>query len=113
MAKYIHQNVWPWGRKDTIVLADGRALCQVSITDDDPFVAHLTDVVVYESARGYGLGNDLLQAAIEQAREMGAVMLAAVVDSHDWTLEWLKRHGFVYGITYDDETAGLTFDLRK
>lgn len=112
MAKYIHRNIWRWGRKDTIVIADGRALCQLSVEDENPAVAHLSDVIVLESARGYGLGNDLLEAAKEHAREMGAKMLCLWADPEQWMVEWYKRHGFKQQCVYDDGMVGLTFDLE-
>lgn len=112
MAKYIHHNIWHWGRKDTIVIADGRALCQISIEDENPAVAHLSDVIVLESARGYGLGNNLLSAAKEHAREMGAKMLCLWTDPEQWMIHWYERHGFVQRCVYDDGMVGLTFDLE-
>ena len=112
MAKYIHQNVWRWGRKDTIVIAGGRALCQLSIEDETPVVAYLSDLIVLESARGYGLGNDLLSAAKEHAREMGAKILRLWADPEQWVVDWYKRHGFTQHRVYDDGMVGLTFDLE-
>lgn len=111
MAKYTHTNVWRWGRKDTIVIADGRALCQLSIETDNPAVAHLSDLIVYESARGYGLGDDLLRMAKEHAREMGAKVLFLLADPEQWMIDWYKRKGFVENMLYPDGMVGLTFEL--
>ena len=113
MAQYIHTNYWHWGRKDTIVLANGRALCELSIEYENPAVAHLSDVIVYESARGYGLGNELLRMAKEHAREMGAKMLCLWAAPDGWVIEWYKRHGFRQRCVYDDGMVGLTFDLNN
>ena len=111
MAKYIHKNIWHWGRTDTIVIADSRALCQLSVETDNPAVAHLSDLIVYESARGYGLGNDLLSMAKEHAREMGAKVLFLLADPEQWMIDWYKRKGFVEYMLYPDGMVGLTFEL--
>ena len=111
MVTFIHQNVWSWGRKDTIVIADGRALCQLSIENENPSVAHLSDVIVWEPSRGYGLGNHLLAKAKEHAREMGAHLLCLWAYPDGWVIDWYKRHGFRQHCVYDDGMIGLTFDL--
>ena len=111
MTKYIHQNTWSWGRKDTIVIANGQALCQLSIEDENPAVAYLSELIVREPARGRGLGNDLLNTAKEHAREMGAKTLCLYVDPKQWMAEWYKRHGFTQQCTFDDGMVSLTFNL--
>lgn len=112
MAKYIHRNIWRWGRKDTIVIADGRALCQLSVEDENPAVAHLSGVSVCESSRRMGLGNELLELSKQHAREMGAKMLCLWADPEQWMVDWYKRHGFKQQCVYDDVMIGLTFDLE-
>ena len=112
MGTIIHKNIWPWGRKDTIVIADGRALCQLSIETENKFVAHLSDLIVVESARGAGLGNELLEQAKKHASEMGAKMLCLWADPKQWVIEWYERHGFKRQIVYDDGMVGLTIDLK-
>ena len=112
MAEYIHKNLWPWGWKDTIVLADGRALCQLSIEFDNIFVAHLSDVIVHETERQRGYGNELLKAAKKHAREMGAKMLCLWAAPDSWVIGWYKRHGFRQYCVYDDGMVGLIFDLE-
>lgn len=95
MVTYIHHNVCNWGVKDTIVIADGRALCELSIDNDDMENAWLTDVIVWEPARGNGLGRELLQLAERHAREMGAKAILLWADVKGWPIDWYKRHGFV------------------
>ena len=112
MAKYIHRNIWNWGRGDIIVIADGRALCTVSVEDENPAVAYLSDVSVCESSRRMGFGNELLELSKEHAREMGAKMLCLWADPEQWMVEWYKRHGFKQQRVYDDGMVGLTFDLK-
>lgn len=109
----IHQNKWSWGRKATIVIANGRALCQLSIEDDNPAVAYLSDLIVYESARGYGLGNELLTLSQKVARDMGATMVALWAYPNQWVVDWYKRHGFRQQMVTDDGMVGLTLDLDE
>ena len=107
----IHKNVWPWGRKDTIVILDGVAICQLSIENDNPAVAHLSDVIVYGPEQGKGYGNALLREAKTHAREMGAQLLCLWAAPDGWVIDWYKRHGFRQHCVYDDGMIGLTFDL--
>jgi len=108
----IHVNQWPWGRKDTIVIANGYALCELSIEKNNPSVAYLSDVIVLQLARGRGYGNQLLDLAKKHAREMGAKMLCLWADPEQWVVDWYKRHGFIQQCVYDDGMVGLTFDLQ-
>lgn len=112
MAKYIHRNIWRWGRGDIIVIADGRGLCTVSVEDENPAVAYLSDVSVCESSLRMGLGNELLELSKEHAREMGAKLLWLWADSEQWMVEWYKRHGFIQQYVFDDGMSRLTFDLE-
>ena len=92
----VHRNIWNWGRSDTIILAEGRAFCHVSIENDVPGAAWLSGVSVYEPSRGKGLGNHLLQAAEENARERGAKTICLWANLNDWPIEWYKRKGYVF-----------------
>ena len=112
MNTYIHENFWIWGRQDAIVIADGAAFCFLSVEDDNPAVAHLSNVSVHELDRRKGYGDELLNLAKDHAREMGAKMLALWVDPNIWMFEWYKRRGFKHVMTYDDGMAGMTFDLE-
>ena len=107
---FLHQNTWDWGRSEFIVIADGAALCQVSVETDNPSIAWLTDLSVCELSRGRGYGNQLLKYAKERARAMGAAILCIWVDSCQWMLEWYIRNGFRISTT-KGQIYGLTFDL--
>lgn len=109
----IHKNVWRWGRKDTIVIKDGRGLCTVSVEDKTPDVAHLSDVSVCKVWRNMGIGNTLLELAKKHAIEMGAKMLCLWVDPKGWMIEWYKRHGFSQYRVYKDGMVGLKLDLSR
>lgn len=113
MGAIIHQNIWSWGRKDTIVIAYGRALCELSVENENKAVAWLSDVIVHKDYRGNGYGNELLRLAKEHAREMGAAMVCLWADPEErWIIDWYKRHGFKQQCVYDDGMVGLTFDLE-
>ena len=90
----IHENEWWWGRKNTIVLNEGRALCAICIEKDDPSVAWLEGVIVHKAFRGLGYGNQLLDAAKKEARRMGAKVLFLNTDAGSWMEEWYKRNGW-------------------
>lgn len=91
----VHENTWRWGKSDTLVLAEGRAFCTVSIETDEPSVAFLSHVSVYEPYRRQGLGNMLLRAAEEYARKRGAREICLWADPDEWPIEWYKRKGYV------------------
>ena len=91
----IHTNFWHWGRKDTIIIAGGRAMCELSVEYENPNVAYLSDLIVYVSSRGRGLGRQLLQLATERAKRIGAKRIVLWSDVDDWPIEWYKRNGFV------------------
>ena len=107
----IHQNVWPYGRKDTIVLAHGKALCHLSVDDECPNIAYLTDVIVHESIRGRNYGNKLLKLAIEHAREMGADELRLWARKEWWVRDWYGRKGFKKLITTDEGWVQMTMSI--
>lgn len=90
----LHSNKWYWGRKETIVLNGGVAICDVSVGDDDLSVAYLTDVKVLPEYRGRGWGNELLQWAEIRAMAMGASELYLEADSEYFAMAWYRRHGF-------------------
>ena len=107
----IHRNRWHWGRKHTIVANDGASLCQLSVEDDNPSVAWLSDVIVAGEYQQQGYGNELLSLAKMEARQMGAHMLCLWASPDGWVIDWYKRHGFRQTCVYDDGMVGLTFDL--
>lgn len=95
MGYILHRNTWHWGQKDTIVVANGRGLCCVSVENGDATGAWLSDLIVHEPSRGCGIGRYLLQLAENHAREMGAKYLRLWTNPNDWPFEWYKRNKFV------------------
>lgn len=90
----IHRNRWHWGRKHTIVANDGASLCQLSVEDDNPSVAWLSDVIVAGEYQQQGYGNELLSLAKMEARQMGATYLCLWAESKSWVVQWYERNGF-------------------
>lgn len=113
MGYVLHQNKWNWGRYEIIVIFDGFALCKVSVENDDPSIAWLSDVVVFEAMRHLGLGNRLSDIAMVRAMKMGAKKLGLWTDPKGWPLEWYKRRGFEYQYTDLNGQAVLEMDLEK
>ena len=107
----IHSNRWFWGIAEYIIIAGGNGTCKVCFEDRDPGVAYLSDVSVHISARGQGLGNELLKIAIERARLAGCKTLRLWANPNDWPIEWYKRHGFVYKWTNLDDMDELDLAL--
>lgn len=107
----IHKNEWHWGRKSTIVIEGGKALCAVSVEDDDYSVAYLTGVIVHPDARRRGLGNRLLELAKQRARMMQADRLYLWVYPGVWMQDWYSRHGFKVSHVDDDGNVNMVCDL--
>ena len=95
----IHRNRWYWGEAAYIVVDGGLGFCKVTIDDTDveDGIAWLGDVSVHTSARGQGLGNELLTEAEHLAVQMGAKYLYLWADPDNWPIKWYIRHGFEMG----------------
>lgn len=83
-----------WGRTSVVIIAGGYGMAMVSVTDKEKSVAVLHDIIVHEGWRQGGLGNKLLDAACEEAKEMGADTVRLSVKPGSWMEEWYGRHGF-------------------
>ena len=108
----VHKNIWHWGRQVTIILAGGRALCHVSIENENKSRAWLSGVSVCEKSRHRGLGNELLQAAERNARKRGAELLCLWADPNDWPIEWYKRKGYALFSMDVSETGLIALSKR-
>jgi ribosomal protein S18 acetylase RimI-like enzyme len=76
-------------------------------TDD----AHLEDLFVSEAARGSGLGRELVEAALERARERGAArILLDTSESNEAAVRLYASVGFRSG---SDETGGRELFMRR
>jgi ribosomal protein S18 acetylase RimI-like enzyme len=76
-------------------------------TDD----AHLEDLFVSESARGSGIGRELVEAAMERARERGAArILLDTNESNEAAVRLYASVGFRSG---SEETGGRDLFMRR
>lgn len=93
-AVIVIRNDWYWGRTSLVNLAGGFASVKISVEEDAPTVAYISDLVVHPSRQRNGLGNELLTHALFEALNMGA--LTATLDTYpdNWLPEWYFRHGF-------------------
>lgn len=112
MGVIIHKNIWHWGQQITIVIASGRALCFVSVENDDLAVAYLHNLIVHTSIRRRGYGRRLLILGERRARLMGCKKLVLWADPNDWMIEWYKRNGFVEIGERSDGLVNLEKDLE-
>lgn len=92
----IHRHRWCWGIKTTIILGGGKALCCVSVDDDDINTAWLHDLLVQEKERGKGYGRALMAQAIKEAKRYGVKQMRLRVDADNWVANWYGRCGFEY-----------------
>lgn len=67
-------------------------------------VAQIEEVGVLAAARGQGLGQGLMAAALQQCADADTVFLVA--DADDWPAGWYRRLGF------SPVASGWTWDLR-
>ena len=107
-----HKNNWPWGQQTIIVIASGRAMCSVSVENDDYSVAYLHNIIVHPSIRRRGYGRELLTLAQRRARLMKCTKLVLWADPNDWPFEWYKRNGFVVCDKRDDGLVNMEKELQ-
>ena len=91
MRTYIHD----WGDHRTIYINDPGGFCKVNVYyEDDRVVGELYDLIVYPEVRGIGIGNLLLDNAIQAAKQSGCNWLVLWPDTEVWVTEWYARKGF-------------------
>ena len=100
--KIIHRNQWYWGKLATIILHDGLAICDIEEDEKDPNKCWLLGVRVLKGWEGFGYGNELLEAAKEEARYAGYHTIQLKALTGQWVVDWYEEHG--YHITEQDET---------
>jgi len=92
----IHHNIWKWGDTYTIIRYDGKAKVEVTISNDEPEVAYINGLSVYEPQRGKGYGKIMLEDAIAQANKIGCKYAYLHCDKDSFVFDWYKQRGFQY-----------------
>lgn len=100
--KIIHRNQWYWGKLATIILHGGLAICNIEEDEQDPTKCWLLGVRTLDGHERKGYGNELLEAAKEEARYAGYNVIQLKALTGQWVVDWYGRHG--YRITEQDET---------
>ena len=104
MNKVIHRETNAWGRTSTIIIAGGFAFVMVTVSDDNKDVAIIHDLVVHESRRRKGLGDKLLNEALNEAmyaieRNANAIIRLSV-EPGSWMEGGYSSRGFAQeGVT--------------
>ena len=94
MKTVYHRNENEWGRTSVIVMAMGKALAMVTVTNGESDVAVIHDIMVHPSKREQGFGDALLAEAHDEARRLGARTLRLSVEPGTWMQDWYYRNGF-------------------
>ena len=68
--------------------------CRLSIYNDTPEDAIISDLFVPENCRNQGLGSEILKYCEKFAKEQGCESISLRSDNDDWVREWYKRLGF-------------------
>lgn len=91
-----HVCQWFWGRSVDIVRCDGTAIVCVKFDEKTfPKTGYICDLSVIESFRKKGIGNDMMQLAIEECKTQNMTFARLHVDAKNiWLQEWYGRLGF-------------------
>lgn len=92
----IHHNTWKWGDTYTLITEDGKATIEVTVSYDEPEVAYLKGLSVYEPEREKGLGRRMLCEAITLSNKIGCKYAYLHADKDSFVFAWYKRFGFQY-----------------
>lgn len=89
-----HRNTWYWGRSTHLVGFRGLAIVSVSVEDEKPRIAWIHGLSVHISARARGYGRKMLEAAISEAKKMGAKEVELAAEQNTFPERWYRRMGF-------------------
>ena len=92
----LHINEWKWGKSFTIITLEGKAMIEVTISNDEPELAYLRGLSVIPSERRRGFGKALLAEAIQLAKSNGCKYVWLHADKESFVFEWYKKFGFKY-----------------
>jgi len=86
-----YNNVWPWGRETALIADNGKAMVFVALLEE---FAYIHDLVVHDSVRGRGLGNQLLEKAEREARIHLYDEVRLTAEKGSAAEAWYRRHGY-------------------
>lgn len=107
----VHKNKWKECSERVVVLRGGIGLVTINVYDENPAVAYCSNLQVLAKYRNRGIGNELIEAAKQNAREMGAATMCVWAYAEKWHVEWYKRHGFKEQMRDTRGAVGLSIDL--
>ena len=93
----IHSNDWVKFVTDTIITDDGYGMISIDYYPEHENVGFIHDFSVIPPARRKGLGETLLQAAIDRAKEKGCTEVQlnyGFQATPKWVCDWYLRNGF-------------------
>lgn len=90
----VHYNKWEWGDQYIIVLDGGNALGRLEIENPSDKKGIISGISVIQSQRRKGLGDQVLKACEEKAKELGLKLLSVYVENNSWVSDWYTRCGY-------------------
>lgn len=105
MGMYLqHRNEWYWGVSVDIVRKDGIGIIGVKFENDYPVTAFICDLSVLEMYRHNGIGSELMEKALEVAKNLGCTFAELQADKNkDWLVAWYSELGFEISYVGKDE----------
>ena len=89
------ENTWSWGVSIDIIRTDGIGIICVKLDNDYPITAFISDLTVHLHYRDNGIGRELMDKALEVAKEKGMKFAELNADkNNDWLVAWYKSLGF-------------------
>ena len=108
-----HENLWWWGKSYYIITDDAKAMVGLSINEDHPKDGYVHSLIVLESERQKGLGNQLLQKVESIARELNLDQIYLQARKGTFVVDWYRRHGFEIYDENPEESEGQTVGMNK
>lgn len=113
MIYIIHENLWWWGKSYYIITNDGKAMVGLSINEDHPKDGYVHSLIVLESERQKGLGNQLLQKVESIARELDLDQIYLQARKGTFVVDWYRRHGFEIYDENPEDGGGQVVAMNK
>lgn len=108
-----HTDPWWWGESHTFILCDGKAMVQLSVEHERPDLGCIQSLLVHESARRQGIGNELLRVAEEKAKTLGLEQVYLYCRKGGFLVDWYRRRGYEIYNEHPEYSQGQTVGLRK